>query len=177
MKRAQLRWTWVGLAGLALGVGLGSGCSLAPKSFRDMLAPAPIVRARAVGLGEGQPEAVAVPALLGRLNDPDPVVRMSANDALVKRTGRDFGLKAWEAEPAERQPAVDRWRAWWADRARQMGVAQAGYPKDDQLRKVAIEPVRKRRKRRVDGGQGGPTTWPTAPESRPQPSTDPTLTP
>ena len=72
-----------------------SGCSLAPKNFRDMLAPAPIVRARAVGMGANQPDSVAVPALIDRLNDPDPVVRMTANDALKKRTSRDFEFVPW----------------------------------------------------------------------------------
>lgn len=171
MQRARWRWAALVLAGWMLGVGFGSGCSLAPKSFRDMLAPAPVVRARAVGLGESQPEQVAVPALLGRLGDPDPVVRMTANDALKKRTGRDFGFVPW-GEPADRLAAVDRWRGWWDDRAR-----QAAYPKDDELRKVAIQPDRRRRKRRLGGGQGGPTSWPNAPESRPQPSLEPTLVP
>jgi len=166
VKRAGLvRW-WCLAWPIALA---GWGCSLAPKSFRDMLAPAPIVRARAVGLGDNQPEWVAVPAMLDRLNDPDPVVRMTVNDTLKKRTRQDFAFVPWG--PAdERKLAVDRWRTWWSDRS-----AQAAYPKDDELRKVSVQPDRKRRKRRSGGGQGGPTSWPSAAQSPPQPSTDPTL--
>jgi len=156
-------------------VSLGSGCSLAPKNFRDMLHSAPIVRARAVGLGNDQPEWVAVPAMIERLGDSDPVVRMTANDSLKERTHRDFQYVPW-SPVEERTSAIDRWRAWWKDRA-----AQAAYPKDEELRKVSAQTDRKRRKRRVGGGQGGPTAWPNTPQSpspaRPQPSTDPTLTP
>ena len=46
-----------------------------------MIHTAPIVRARSVGLGDKQPEWVAVPAMIERLNDPDRVVRMTAHDA------------------------------------------------------------------------------------------------
>jgi HEAT repeat protein len=74
---------------------------------------APLVRARAVSLGEGLPNSVAVPALLDRLNDPDPVVRLSAHEALKRRTGQDLGYVPW-AEVNERNAAAERWRAWWA---------------------------------------------------------------
>ena len=169
MKRAHLSAAaWCVATSL---IGLVPGCSLAPKSFRDMLAPAPIVRARAVGLGEDQPEWVAVPAMLDRLGDPDPVVRMTAHDGLKKRTHQDFGFVPW-ASAEERQVAVGRWRGWWDARA-----GQAAYPKDEQLRKVAVQTDRRRKKRRAAGGQGGPTAWPIAPKSPPQPSTDPGITP
>ena len=137
----------------------GPGCSLAPKSFRDMIHTSPIVRARSVGLGDEQPEWVAVPAMIGRLNDPDRVVRMTAHDALKARTKRDFGFVAW-APADERSKAVDRWRAWWKDRA-----AQAAYPKDDDLLRVAARPARgqkqRQKRKRLAGVQGGTTTpWP-----------------
>lgn len=136
----------------------GTGCSLAPKSFRDMIHTAPIVRARSVGLGVDQPEWVAVPAMIERLNDPDRVVRMTAHDALKARTKRDFGFIAW-APADERARAVERWRVWWKDRS-----AQAAYPKDDELRRVSTRPDRGQKRRRLAGGQGGPTTsWPANP--------------
>jgi hypothetical protein len=116
----------------------GAGCSLAPKSFRDMIHPAPIVRARAVGLDDEEPEWVAIPAMIERLNDPDRVVRMTANDGLKERTRRDFGFVAWAPE-AERARAVERWRAWWKERQ-----AQAAYPKDENLTKVSARPARRR---------------------------------
>ena len=113
-----------------------------------MIHPAPIVRARAVGLDDKQPEWVAIPAMIDRLNDPDRVVRMTANDGLKERTRRDFGFVAW-APAEERARAVDRWRAWWKERQ-----AQAAYPKDDQLTKVSTRPARGRRIGRR-GDQGG----------------------
>ncbi len=155
------------LVGLLLAtVASGSGCSLAPKSFRDMIHPAPIVRARALGLDEKQPEWVAVPAMIARLNDSDKVVRMAANDGLKERTRRDFGFVAW-ASPEERAKAVERWKVWWADRR-----AQAAYPKDESLLKVANRPARRRRNG-DQGDQGGttpssPTT--TAPPQQASPS-------
>jgi hypothetical protein len=123
---------------LLMMAGSGAGCSLAPKSFRDMIHPAPIVRARAVGLDDKQPESVAIPAMIERLDDPDRVVRMTANDGLKERTHRDFGFVAWAAAE-ERAKAVDRWRAWWKERQ-----AQAAYPKDENLTKVSARPARRR---------------------------------
>ncbi len=91
------------------------GCSIAPKSFRDVDSAAPLVRARAVGLGEGLPDAAAIPALIDHLGDPDPVVRLSAHEALKRRTGQDFGYAPW-AEINERAAAAERWRQWWGEK-------------------------------------------------------------
>jgi hypothetical protein len=153
------------LVGLLLSMATsGPGCSLAPKSFRDMIHPAPIVRARAVGLDDKQPEWIAVPALIERLNDPDRVVRMTANDGLKERTNRDFKFVPW-APAEERDAAVARWKAWWEERR-----VQAGYPKDDDLRKVATRPNRRRRTGdAVDQGGTNPS-WPS-------PATPPTASP
>jgi hypothetical protein len=98
-----------GLAGLLL-----AGCTLAPKRFRDLTDPAPLVRARAVSLGESMPKDVVVPALLERLDDPDPVVRLTAHEELKRRTGRDFGYHPWD-DAGERGRAIAEWRAWWED--------------------------------------------------------------
>jgi hypothetical protein len=54
-----------------------------------------------------------VPALLERLNDADPVVRLAAHEELRKRTGQDFGYRPWD-DRAERAPAIARWQAWWS---------------------------------------------------------------
>ena len=142
-------------------VGLGPGCSLAPKSFRDMIHPAPVVRARAMGLDDKQPEWVAIPAMIGRLNDPDKVVRMTANDGLKERTRRDFGFVAW-APPEERARSIALWKGWWETRR-----DQAAYPKDDSLLKVANRPARRRR----NGDKGDPSgttpSWPATPTPPP----------
>ena len=150
------------LVGLLLSaVVSGSGCSLAPKSFRDMIHPAPIVRARAVGLDDKQPEWVAVPALIARLNDPDRVVRMTANDGLKERTQRDFGFVPW-APPEERAAAIGRWKAWWDERR-----AQAAYPRDDSLRKVTTRPARRRRNGDSRAQEGTTPSWPATPAPAP----------
>ncbi|CAN5866016.1 hypothetical protein BH23PLA1_BH23PLA1_26120 [soil metagenome] len=115
-----LAWT-LGLALLTV-----SGCGIGPRTFKDLQNPAPIVRARAAGLGREVPASVAVPALIDRLEDPDGVVRMSACEALRKRIGQDFGYVPW-ADPSERASAVARWRTWWQSQSQSQAQApQAG---------------------------------------------------
>lgn len=98
------------MAGLLAGL---SGCTIAPKRFSDTANPAPLVRARAATMGDHLPSQVVVPALLDRLNDSDPVVRLTAHEELKRRTRQDFGYQPME-EPAAREQAVARWRAWWS---------------------------------------------------------------
>ena len=86
-----------------------SGCGLGPRNFRKITHPAPLVRARAMSLGYGQPDSVVLPALLGRLNDSDVVVRLAAHEELKQRTGRDFGYLPW-GSTEERSKAIGRWR-------------------------------------------------------------------
>lgn len=94
---------------------LSGGCSIAPKSFRGIDNPAPLVRARAAGLGRGLPDQQVIPALVDKLSDPDPVVRLTSHEELKKRTGKDFGFVPWD-DPAPRARAVERWKAWLAGR-------------------------------------------------------------
>jgi hypothetical protein len=101
-----------------------SGCSIAPKSFQDLADRAPLVRARAVGLGDREPDSVAIPALIDRLGDPDPVVRLTAHEELKRRTSQDFGFVPW-AEPREREAAQARWKAWWASRKEKTVVTRS----------------------------------------------------
>jgi hypothetical protein len=93
----------------------GPGCSLAPKSFRarDLTNPSPLVRARAVTLNDNVPASVVVPALMERMDDRDPVVRLAAHEELRQRTGQDFGYHPWD-DQAERGQAIARWRSWWS---------------------------------------------------------------
>lgn len=93
------------------------GCGMAhPRTFRRIVHPSPMVRARALSLGDGKPSAQVVPALVGRLEDDDPVVRLAAHEELKKRTGRDFGYVPWDEEPT-RAEAVGRWRDWLSGKA------------------------------------------------------------
>ncbi len=89
------------------------GCAHGPRRFQKIDSETPIVRARAVGLAGRSPDTRALPALVSRLNDPDPVVRLAAHEELRKRTGRDFGYRPW-GTPEERSGAIDRWKAWVA---------------------------------------------------------------
>ena len=102
---------WIGRVVLAAASAPIWGCAHGPRSFREVQNQAPVVRARAVGLGRRQSVDSVVPALVERLSDNDPVVRLAAHEELRKRTGRDFGYVPW-ADPQERAGAVNRWRAW-----------------------------------------------------------------
>ncbi|MFI5454233.1 MAG: hypothetical protein ACHRXM_02165 [Isosphaerales bacterium] len=96
---------------MAAAVAPSWGCAHGPRRFGKIEHPAPLVRARAVGLGRRQPDSLVVPALVGRLGDADPVVRLAAHEELRRRTGQDFGYVPW-ASSEERSAAIDRWRAW-----------------------------------------------------------------
>ena len=100
---------------VAVGLATASGCTIAPKSFLRHEDPAPIVRARSLGMGRDLPESYVIPTLIGKLDDEDAVVRMTAHEELKRRTGRDFHFLPW-AGPAERAPAVASWRNWWTTR-------------------------------------------------------------
>jgi HEAT repeat protein len=108
--------------GFALVVSV-AGCGITPRHFGAVADPSPLRRARAAGMGDNLPDDVVIPALIDRLEDPDAVVRLSANESLKKRTGSDLGFVAW-AEPAVRGKAVKRWRAWWQQR--QAALANSG---------------------------------------------------
>ena len=111
------RWTLVIVGTWSTMAGCGS---LTPRNFRAMSNPAPVVRAGAVSLGDNEPNAVAIPAWIKQLEDKDTVVRMAANESLIKRTGQDFGFVAW-AEPGPRAAAVARWKVWWGAKAKAEG--------------------------------------------------------
>lgn len=101
--------------GLTLGVlaVVAAGCTLAPRRFEQVAdTRAPLIRARAIGLGESLPDEQVVPELIRLLNDSEPVVRMTAHDGLKRRTGQDFGYRAWDEEESRAQ-AVARWEEWW----------------------------------------------------------------
>jgi hypothetical protein len=102
---------WIGRAVLVIVVAPSWGCAHGPRNFRKVQSPAPLVRARAVGLGRRQADSQVMPALVDRLSDSDPVVRLAAHEELRKRTGRDFGYVPW-ASPEERAGAIEQWRAF-----------------------------------------------------------------
>ena len=101
----------IGKAILLFGVMPCWGCAHGPRSVRKVQSPPPLVRARAVGMGRRQADSRVIPALVERLSDSDPVVRLAAHEELRKRTGRDFGYVPW-ASPEERAGAIERWKAF-----------------------------------------------------------------
>ncbi len=110
---SQTHWGWLALS-LTLAC-VTSGCGIAPKSFARMNDPAGLTRARSVGLGENLPKQKVVPALIDKLEDHDPVVRLVAYEELKKETGKSFGYLPWGADN-DRAGAVSRWRGWWKDK-------------------------------------------------------------
>jgi len=106
---------WIALGMLVGILGIAPGCGHGPRNFRKIQHPSPLVRARALSLGDRRPNAQVIPALVARLDDADPVVRLAAHEELKQRTGQDFGYVAWDEEP-ERKAAVERWRAWLSGR-------------------------------------------------------------
>jgi hypothetical protein len=116
------------------------GCAHGPKRFSRIDSVAALDRARAVGLAAQQSDSKALPALIGRLGDSDPVVRLAAHEELRKRTGQDFGYVPW-ASAEERSDAMDRWQAWL--RQGQSGTAVAPSPQ------LASTTARRRAVRRI----------------------------
>ncbi len=112
---------WIGSLALVAVVAPSWGCAHGPRSFRKVEDPAPMVRARAIGLGAHEQDSRVLPALVARLSDSDPVVRLVAHEELRKRTGCDFGYVPWSG-PEERAVAVERWRDW-VDRKNGRAVA------------------------------------------------------
>jgi hypothetical protein len=104
---------WFADALLVVTVASCWGCGLLSRHFPEMKNPAPVVRAGAIGRDGRRPNVQVVPALVGRLDDPDPVVRLAAHEELRRRTRLDFGFIPW-ASPEDRAAAVKRWRDWLA---------------------------------------------------------------
>ena len=129
----------------------GSVMGLRPRSaptFGKIDSTAPLVRARAVGLGGRKPDAQVLPVLVSRLGDSDPVVRLAAHEELRKRTGQDFGYLPW-AGPEERSIAIERWRAWLSqDRAGQ-GVTPSPQLTSNESPKRRFRTASKRARRAI----------------------------
>jgi hypothetical protein len=104
---------WFADALLVVAVASSWGCGLVSRHFPKMQNPAPVVRARAIGQDDRRPNVQVVPALIGRLEDSDPVIRLAAHEELRRRTGRDFGFVPW-ANLEDRAAAIKRWRDWLA---------------------------------------------------------------
>ena len=63
----------------------------------------------------------AIVALVKRLYDEDPAIRLSAISALEDITGETMGYRSYESE-VKRAAAVKRWEAWLVEQG--LGVEQ-----------------------------------------------------
>jgi hypothetical protein len=142
------------------------GCGLAPHDFRKIQPPEPLVRARSVGQGGRTSDDQVVPALVARLGDEDPVVRLAANEELRKRTGRDFGYVPW-ASDEERADAIARWRAWMAAPPMPAGAVKPTERPPSPAKAATQAPSRRERRRRA---RTQPTPPPTPPPTENAPS-------
>jgi hypothetical protein len=131
---------WIGTIVLAAVMAPSWGCAHGPSRFEKITSAAPLVRARAVGLSRQKPDSEALPALLSRLDDSDPVVRLAAHEELRKRTGQDFGYLPW-ASPEERSTAVQQWRTWVAQAPANKGITPSP--------QLAATETRKRKVRKI----------------------------
>jgi hypothetical protein len=143
-----------------------AGCGLTPHAFRKFQHPEGLVRARAVGSSQREPDSTVVPALVKRLNDEDPVVRLAANEELRKRTGRDFGYVPW-ASAEERTAAIGRWHSWLTGPPMPAGPIRAADPSVLPVKAPAQAAGRQTGRRR----RQTPTPQPSQPpQPIPQPS-------
>lgn len=55
----------------------------------------------------------AIPQLIHDLNSTDPAVRFYAIEALRRLTGETFDYRYYQSE-RDRQPAIEKWKAWSA---------------------------------------------------------------
>ena len=86
-----------------------------PRRFSTSTIPLRLSGARSVGLSQGLPESQVVPALLDRLEDKDPVVRLAAAEELKQGDGPQLRICALGERDGPGR-AVARWRAWWKQR-------------------------------------------------------------
>ena len=104
--RAMRPWIWLVI--LVAGAGGCAGTSM-PSGLES---PDPGERARALADPALMEDESTIPARIEALDSDDPLVRMLAIRSLERMTGQTFGYDH-SADALEREPAVDRWVAWY----------------------------------------------------------------
>ncbi len=111
-----------------------SGCGARVRPAFE--SPDPSSRLAAMVRAAERGDERAVPRLIEALDSDDPAVRMVAIASLDRLTGRTHGYEAY-APARERQAAVDRWVAWYAETR----DARVGEAVDRRERRGRGEPV------------------------------------
>ena len=99
--------------GLAVGLASAAGCQ-APRGPVSIDSHDTDLEVLAMKRDVRAHDEVDEPKMVADLDDFDPAVRFYAIQSLRRLTGDDFGYKFYLDDPAERAPAVARWRAWVA---------------------------------------------------------------
>jgi len=92
-----------------------SGCSQ-PQPRADFDSDDPSERSLALAGAATAPTEADLPHIIALLDSDDPAIRMFAQAALTERTGETLGYHHADP-PARRAVAVDRWEAWYRERA------------------------------------------------------------
>ena len=77
---------WSGLSLVLLLV----GCGITPHTFRRLIHPDGVGRARAVANAGSRADDETITALIARLEDADPVVQLTANEELKRLSGQEM---------------------------------------------------------------------------------------
>ena len=95
----------VGMAMLFL-----SGCGSPGRGLAD---PDASYKIPAIHDAVNDKDRAAEPQLVQALSNDDPAVRFYAAEGLRRLTGDSFGYRYYD-NVVDRQPAIDRWKAWLA---------------------------------------------------------------
>ncbi|HNO79914.1 MAG TPA: HEAT repeat domain-containing protein [Phycisphaerae bacterium] len=115
---------------LSVGFGLfaGSGCANRVDALsRQLESKDPTQRIHAIHTIGNDKVGELIPALVDRLDDDDPAVRLYTIVALEKLTGERFGYE-YAADRLKRQVAVSNWRRYIGQRARESDTDDDDYP-------------------------------------------------
>lgn len=117
---------WIGAAvGLVLLAGAGGGAAgCFSRDPIDITSDDPGSKIPAIRRAAREQDQESVRQLVADLESDDPAVRFYAIRALRGLVAQDFGYHYW-APDEQREPAVQRWKQWLADRERQQAQSPA----------------------------------------------------
>lgn len=89
---------------------IAGGCA-PPRTPASVTHPDASVKIRGIKRSVRQGDRSVLPYLVADLDSDDPAVRFYAIEALQQLTGEDLGYRYYD-DLVERQPAIERWKAW-----------------------------------------------------------------